>query len=55
MRAEGIAKVLIRLPVDAKSWIEQQAQRNMSSQNSEIIRCVRDKMDEHKLQQERAA
>ena len=55
MRAGDIKQVLIRLPIDAKSWIEQQAQRNMSSQNSEIIRCVRDRMDELKMQNERAA
>lgn len=34
----------LRLPSDVKAWIEQQAERNMSSQNSEIVRAVRQAM-----------
>jgi hypothetical protein len=35
----------IRLPADAKAFIAAQAERNSSSQNSEIIRCIRDRME----------
>ena len=51
MRTAETTNVLIRLPVDAKTWLEQQAQRNGSSQNSEIIRCVRDRMEGLKRQE----
>lgn len=39
------AKLMLRLPEDAKAFIAAQAERNGSSQNSEIIRCIRDRMD----------
>lgn len=35
----------LRLPHDAKTFIAAQAARNSSSQNSEIIRCIRDRME----------
>ena len=34
----------LRLPPDLKKWIEKQAERNGSSQNSEVIRAVRERM-----------
>jgi predicted HicB family RNase H-like nuclease len=37
--------ITLRLPPDAKAFIAAQAERNTSSQNSEIIRCIRDRMD----------
>lgn len=39
------AKLMLRLPEDAKAFIAAQAERNGSSQNSEIVRCIRDRMD----------
>ncbi|RUV33393.1 Arc family DNA-binding protein [Mesorhizobium sp. M7A.F.Ca.MR.148.00.0.0] len=41
-------KFLVRLPADVKAFIEAQATRNGSSQNSEIVRCIRNRMDETK-------
>ncbi len=35
----------LRLPPDAKAFIEMEAQKNASSQNSEIVRCIRERMD----------
>lgn len=35
----------IRVPVEAKDYIARQARRNGSSQTSEIIRCIIEKMD----------
>jgi hypothetical protein len=45
--------VLLRLPVDVKEWIEKQAARTLASQNNEIIRIIRAKMDTEQ-QRERA-
>ncbi len=38
-------KFVIRLPDDVKAFVVKQAKRNGSSQNSEIIRAIRDRMD----------
>lgn len=35
----------LRLPPDLKDWLKSQAERNASSQNSEIIRAVRERME----------
>lgn len=42
--ARGDPQICIRLPQDAKAFIAAQAARNSSSQNSEIVRCIRDRM-----------
>ncbi|MBY3086083.1 Arc family DNA-binding protein [Rhizobium laguerreae] len=44
-------KLMLRLPTEAKSFVAREARRNGSSQNSEIIRCIRERME--KLQAER--
>nr|WP_278437281.1 Arc family DNA-binding protein [Brucella anthropi] len=36
----------LRLPIDVKAFIEQQALENSSSQNSEIVRAIRAAMKE---------
>ena len=35
----------LRLPLDLKEWIAAQAAANVSSQNSEIIRAIRERME----------
>jgi deoxyribose-phosphate aldolase len=45
--------IVVRMPADVKAWIEAQAQRNGASQNSEIVRSIRARMDSE--QPERAA
>ena len=35
----------LRLPPDLKDWIATQASMNTSSQNSEIIRAIRERME----------
>jgi hypothetical protein len=40
-RALPRAEMQVRLPPDVKGWLEQEAARNWTSQNSEIIRAVR--------------
>ena len=41
------ARVMARLPQDIRRWLEQQATQNFSSMNSEIVRAIRARMDEH--------
>jgi hypothetical protein len=38
-------KVLIRMPKDMKAWLEQQAERNWTSQNGEVIKAIRSRME----------
>lgn len=40
----------LRLPSDIKAWLVEQAQRNASSQNSEIVRAVRERMEKEAAQ-----
>jgi len=39
-------KFIVRLPMDMKRWIAKEAKRNASSQNSEVVRCIRDRMEQ---------
>jgi len=38
-------KMQLRLPPEVKLWLSKQSKRNGSSQNSEIIRAIRERMD----------
>jgi hypothetical protein len=40
-----IKQLPIRFPADVKAWLADQARLNGSSQNSEVIRAVRERMD----------
>lgn len=40
-----LVSIQLRLPRDAKEFIAAEAERNVSSQNSEIIRCIRERME----------
>lgn len=44
-KMENTEKFFVRLPPDAKLWLVKQANKNGSSQNSEIIRAIRERMD----------
>jgi hypothetical protein len=37
-------RTLVRLPEDVKAWLRREAQRNVSTQSSEIVRAVRERM-----------
>lgn len=37
--------VQLRIPPDLKAWLAKQAEKNGSSQNSEVIRALRAAMD----------
>jgi hypothetical protein len=37
-------KMMIRLPGDVKEWLQRQAAHNLSPQNTEIVRALREKM-----------
>ncbi len=41
-------KFMTRIPKDAKRWITAEARKNGSSQNSEIVRSIRERMDRMK-------
>lgn len=43
--SQTTAPILVRLPIAMKIWLEIEAARNRSSQNSEIIRTIRARMD----------
>lgn len=45
MCTQSKPQIKVRLPADVKAWIEQQAEKNASSQNSEIVRCIRQRME----------
>ncbi|MCF7647313.1 Arc family DNA-binding protein [Pseudochrobactrum asaccharolyticum] len=38
-------KLQVRFPPELKEFIELEAKKNSSSQNSEIIRCIRERME----------
>lgn len=45
MQNSKFHRLQIRLPEDCKSYLEAQARHNVSSQNSEIVRCIRAQME----------
>lgn len=44
MKKHDLPKIVIRLPEDVKDWLVEQAAENASSQTSEIVRAVRERM-----------
>jgi hypothetical protein len=38
-KGEG-ARVSLYMPPELKAWVEEQAKKNWSSQNTEIVRCI---------------
>ena len=41
----------IRLPLDVKAWLRERAADNFSTQNAEIVYCIRARMDAEKREQ----
>jgi hypothetical protein len=46
IRKKQTSSVLVRVPHKVKAWIEDEAAKNCSSQNSEIVRCIVARMEE---------
>jgi hypothetical protein len=44
MNSRDLPKIVVRLPRDVKDWLAEQAEVNASSQSSEIVRAVRERM-----------
>ena len=44
MSSRDLPKIVVRLPRDVKRWLVEQAVENASSQTSEIVRAVRERM-----------
>lgn len=45
MATEDYKKLLVRLPSDVKAWLANEAKKHSSSETSEIIRAVRERME----------
>ena len=45
VRPRDWPKVMLRVPPELKGALTREAKRNGSSQNSEIVRCIRERMD----------
>lgn len=41
----GWPQFMLRVSPEMKRWIEDQSERNFASQNSEILRCIQERMD----------
>jgi hypothetical protein len=48
-RKSVVIPILVRLPIAMKIWLEMEAAQNGSSQNSEIVRTIRARMDSEKV------
>jgi hypothetical protein len=46
MNKQNWPRILVRLPVETKQFLEWETQKNASSLNSEIVRCIRHRMEE---------
>ena len=44
MSSRDLPKIVVRLPRDVKQWLAEEAANNASSQTSEIVRAVRERM-----------
>jgi len=53
MQAPNEKKVLVRLPSDVAEWLIHQTERILSSQNSEVVRAIREKVDGERLHRSR--
>jgi hypothetical protein len=45
MQPQLTQKMLIKMPLDCKEWLKEQAQRNVTSQNGMLVLCVRRLME----------
>jgi hypothetical protein len=45
IKKQESANMLVRLPPALKVWIVEEAAKNCASHNSEIVRCVRERME----------
>jgi hypothetical protein len=47
MNSREKPKIMVRVPEELKAWLIDQAERNASSQTSEIVRAVRERMNRY--------
>lgn len=45
MNSRKMPQIVVRLPEDVKNWLTAQAEKNYSSQNSEIVRALRERIE----------
>ncbi|SUA99214.1 Uncharacterised protein [Pannonibacter phragmitetus] len=46
MSRQDWSKILLRLPHEARQFLENETLKNASSLNSEVVRCIRQRMEE---------
>jgi hypothetical protein len=46
LRKDEADRMLVRLPKPIRAWVKDEAAKNCSSQNSEIVRCIVARMEE---------
>jgi hypothetical protein len=51
--ARNDPQIALRLPADLKEWVAAEAQRNASSQNSEIVRALRERQERQAAAQQK--
>lgn len=44
MNSREMPKIIVRLPADVKAWLAMQSAENASSQSSEVVRALRERM-----------
>lgn len=49
----GWPQFMLRVSPEMKEWIQEQSERNFASQNSEILRCIQERMDRIAAQEAR--
>ncbi|RYC30214.1 DNA-binding protein [Lichenibacterium minor] len=49
--SDGLPRLMVRFPPDIKGWLRQQAVHNGSSQTSEVVRSVRERMERQRAPQ----
>jgi len=45
MTNNAIKTLLVRMPLDVKEWLENESDRNLSWQGSEVVRAIRLRME----------
>lgn len=44
------AGIYLRVPLDVKSWLKRQTERAFTSQNAEIVRSIKERMDRERVE-----
>jgi hypothetical protein len=42
-------RMLVRMPEEQKAWLESEADKNLTTQNAEVVRAIRECMDRQRV------